>query len=154
MTFPKFESQNQLIEFDPKNAEAIWEDISEFKKNYPQGRLATVIVKDMNWYYNEWGNEQTDDALCAVLGVLRQNKSDLEGFGYRRFGRWLVGFYNDEVKDRIAQGIQDLEIQSDGLQPTTVPLTERTIKLNPAKVEVEIKYVELNSIDHLFRKKE
>jgi len=154
MRFPKFAAQSKLPKYDPENVDTIWDDISRFKQSYPEGKLVALVVKDMNWYYNEWGPEQTDTALCAVLGVLQENKRDVEGFGYRSYGRWLLGFYKDGAQEKIEQGIRELVIENDGLQPATVPLKDKTIELNPAKVEVEFRYVEVNSKEDLFKKKE
>lgn len=151
MTFPKFEIQNKLPKYDRENADTIWDDISQFKENYPEGKLVHLVVKDMNWYYNEWGPEQTDTALCAVLGVFQENKRDLEGFSYRSYGQWLLGFYNNEAQEKIQNGINRLIIEAGDLKPTTVPLTDKTIELNPAKVKVTIEYVEINSKEDLFK---
>jgi hypothetical protein len=138
--------------FKPENREEIWRDISKFRTEHPQGKLAVITLKDFNWYYNKWGPDQTDKALEAVIGVFRQ-AAGMEWFAYRNYGRWLVGFYQEGTKERIQEGVGQLSIDTQGKDPATeeIKLPGKVVKVNPAKVKTEIEYVEVNSIDGLFK---
>lgn len=138
--------------FKPENQNEIWNDVSDFKTKNPEGKLAKVVLKDFNWYYNQWGPEQSDKALAAVIEAFKQNSGAIEWFAYRNYGRWLVGFNQDGAEKKIAEEISQLEIDAGSHAPVTLSLKERTVELNPAKVQAEIQYVEVNSAEELFKK--
>lgn len=140
--------------FELENKKEIWDDITRFKKDHPQGNLAVVTLKDFNWYYNQWGPQQADKALEGVVGIFKQNSSNMEWFAYRNYGRWLVGFYQPGSEEQIKEKINQIQIESQGLEPITQELkkSNRTIELDPAKVTAEVTPVKIDSIDKLFEK--
>lgn len=129
--------------YSKDNEEKILEDISQFQSKHPEGKLATIKIKNLDYFYNLKGPNPTETILGEVVDVFKQ--IGMEWFAYQRHGQWLVGFYQDDSKERIEQKVSELEIKT-SQEPETATFQGNPIQINPFKVSVDIEYTSLEDL--------